>query len=419
VAAPRARGVAAPRNHRAATPACAGSAQRYSERILSREVAMPEILLASSPVARFAWRLVASLSALCILLAAGTGAAAAQAESKSIGSGASRQGAAGVAPAAPTAPGGASRPAAASPLDSERFFSAVVRLDVKAVKGARSAASLGAERQGTGIVIGKDGLILTIGYLIVEADEIAITDGKGRSRPGTVVGYDHASGLGLVRSLAPLDATPLALGDSESLAEREPVMIVNHGGRDDVALAYVVSRRVFTGNWEYLVERAILTAPATMDWSGAALVGKEGTLLGVGSLILREVGVGELQMPGNMFVPVDLLKPILDDLVRQGRRAGPARPWLGLAADELQGRLFVTRVSPDGPAERAGVRAGDIVLAVGGEPVRSQAEFYRKVWATGSAGVEIPLRMLQGVDARDLRVRSIDRVEYFRPKQAL
>jgi S1-C subfamily serine protease len=156
-----------------------------------------------------------------------------------------------------------------------------------------------------------------------------------------------------------------------------------------------------------------------MDWSGAALVGKEGTLLGVGSLILRAVGVGELQMPGNMFVPVDLLKPILDDLVRQGRRAGPARPWLGLAADELQGRLFVTRVSPDGPAERAGVRAGDIVLAVGGEPVRSQAEFYRKVWATGSAGVEIPLRMLQGVDARDLRVRSIDRVEYFRPKQAL
>lgn len=299
--------------------------------------------------------------------------------------------------------------------DTDRFFQSIVKVQVRAVPNARSVATLGQEREGTGIVIGDDGLVLTIGYLIVEADQVTLVDQKGRSLPARVVGYDHATGFGLVRAVVPLDARPLAFGESGKLADREPVMIVNHGGAGDVTLALVVSRRPFTGNWEYLLEQAIFTSPPTLNWSGAALVTKDLKLVGVGSLIVREASSGDSGMPGNMFVPIDALKPILPDLVKSGRRAGEARPWLGVSADEVSGRLVVSRVSPDGPSDQAGIKVGDIILGVGSDGVRTQAEFYRKVWGRGAAGADIPLRVLQGVEIKDLAVHSMDRVEYFRP----
>jgi len=306
--------------------------------------------------------------------------------------------------------------AGSSGIDAQKFFSAIVKVQARALPNARSAATLGTEREGTGVVIDGDGLIVTIGYLIIEADEVKITDDQGRSLPANVVGYDHASGLALVRPIVPLKASPLPLGDSTKLAESDPVLVVNSGGRSEVTPAYVVSRRSFTGNWEYLLERAIFTSPPSLNWSGAALVDKDGSLLGIGSLILRDATQAEPHVPGNMFVPIDLLQPILPDLLKSGRRAGPARPWLGVNADEVQGRLLVTRVSPEGPADRAGVHAGDIILAVGGEAVHTQAEFYRKVWGRGSAGSEIPLRVLQDSDVQELKLRSIDRLDYFRQK---
>jgi S1-C subfamily serine protease len=301
-------------------------------------------------------------------------------------------------------------------IDIEKFFGAIVKVQATALPDTRSAVTLGANREGTGVVIDKDGLILTIGYLIIEADEVRISDDRGRTLPASVVGYDHASGLALVRPIAPFEASPLPLGDSAGLDESEPVLIVNYAGRSAVTLAYVVSRRAFTGNWEYLLERAIFTSPPTLNWSGAALIGKDGSLLGVGSLILRDATAADPHLPGNMFVPIELLKPILADLVQSGRRAGPARPWLGVAADEIQGRLLVTRVSPEGPADRAGVGVGDIILGVGADAVHSQAEFYRKVWERGAAGSEIPLRVLQDNDVHEVKVRSIDRFDYFRQK---
>ena len=301
-------------------------------------------------------------------------------------------------------------------IDAEKFFGAIVKVQSKAVPEARSASTLGTEREGTGVVIDKDGLILTIGYLVIEADEVKISDDRGRTLPASVVGYDHASGLALLRPITPFDAAPLRLGDSTSVAESDPVLIVNYSGRSDVTLAYVVSRRPFTGNWEYLLDRAIFTSPPTLNWSGAALIGKDGSLLGVGSLILRDATATNPHLPGNMFVPVELLKPILSDLVKSGRRAEPPRPWLGVSADEVQGRLLVTRVSPEGPADRAGVRTGDIILGVGSDAVHSQAEFYRKVWGMGAAGSEIPLRILQDSDVHDVTVQSIDRLDYFRQK---
>src|SRR5450432_432926 len=317
----------------------------------------------------------------------------------------------------PLAASAAEPPRADDPsMDPGAFFAAIVTVQAHALPDARSAATLGITREGTGVVIGKGGLILTIGYLIVEADDVKIVDDEGRVHPARVVAYDHSTGFGLVQPIAPFDIAPLKLGDSSKLAESDPVLIVNHGGRDEATRAIVVSRRPFTGSWEYLLDRAIFTSPPSLSWSGAALIGPDGSLLGVGSLIVRDASEGTPHLPGNMFVPIDALKPILADLIKTGRRAGPARPWLGVAADEVQGRLVVARVSPEGPADIAGVRQGDIILAVGSEGVRSQADFYRKMWARGAAGSEIPLRLLQGIDIREVKVRSIDRLDYFRQK---
>ena len=298
-------------------------------------------------------------------------------------------------------------------VDADSVFAAVVKVTAHAIPGARSSATLGSDREGTGIVIGDNGLILTIGYLIVEADDVSVVDAKGRSLAARVVGYDHATGFGLVRTIAPLDAKPVALGESAKVTPRDPVMIASSGD-DTISFAYVVSKRAFSGNWEYALDEALYTSPPMMSWSGAGLFDRNGKLLGVGSLIVREANDDEPKIPGNMFVPIDLLKPILADLVASGRRKGATRPWLGIAADEVSGRLVVARVSPDGPADRAGIAPGDIILAVGGETVRTQAEFYRKVWSRGGAGENIPLRVLQGVDVKEVPVASIDRTDYFK-----
>jgi S1-C subfamily serine protease len=298
----------------------------------------------------------------------------------------------------------------------DHFFESIVKVRTRAVPNARSASTLGMEREGTGIVISADGLVLTIGYLLVEADAVEIVDSEGHVLPAQVAGYDHATGFGLVRTTVPGKLRPLALGDSSKLAVRDPVLIVNYDGESDVTLAQVVSKRLFTGSWEYLLDQAIFTSPPTTNWSGAALVNRDLKLVGVGSLIVREADTEESGAPGNMFVPIDALKPILADLAKTGQRAGPARPWLGISADEIQGRLIVGRVSPDGPGDQARIHAGDIILAVGGEGVRTQAEFYRKVWDRGGAGTDVPLRVLQGIDVREITVHSIDRTEYFRPR---
>lgn len=299
--------------------------------------------------------------------------------------------------------------------DAEELLAAVVQVKARILPDARSLATLGPQRQGTGVLV-REGYVLTIGYLVIEAEAIEVSGADGKALPATLAAYDHASGLGLLRLVAPLAAKPLPLGDSAALAERDPAMIAAYGGRESLNLVYVVSRRPFSGSWEYQLDAAIYTYPAVQDWSGAALIGPKGDLLGIGSLIVPDAGGAGTQSPGNLFVPVDLLKPVLEDLIARGRPAGAPRPWLGLYTEELRGRLFVQRVAPEGPAERAGLKAGDLVIGVGGEEVGSLAEFYRKLWARGPAGVEVRLRVLQGMQLKDLGVRSMDRLEYFRRK---
>src|SRR5687767_14401294 len=212
-------------------------------------------------------------------------------------------------------------------------LNAVVGISAKIQKDARSAETLGLQRSGSGAIV-RDGYVLTIGYLVIEAEAVQVTGADGRTLPATVAGYDHASGFALLKVVGALKAKQLALGDAAALGEREPAMVVTAAARDAPTLVYVVSRRPFSGNWEYLLDSAIFTYPPVMDWSGAPLISAKGELLGIGSLIVPDAGAPGTQSPGNMFVPIDLLKPILEDLIAKGRRSGPARPWLGVAADE-------------------------------------------------------------------------------------
>jgi serine protease Do len=287
----------------------------------------------------------------------------------------------------------------------------VVKLRSRAVGDARSSATLGAEREGSGIVIDASGLVLTIGYLILEAETVELSTVDGRTFPAVVAGYDHATGFGLVRSLTTLPVAPAKLGESAQIAEHEAVLIV---GFDGVAPAIVASRRSFAGYWEYLLDEAIYTAPATVNWAGAALLSREGKLLGVGSLAVNDAAGPGSQVPGNLFVPIDLLKPLLGDLVSRGRSSAKPRPWIGVRTQELLGNVIVTQVYTEGPAEAAGIRPGDVVVSVGGQAIKGQAAFYTQLWSGGSAGVEISLYVLREGRIQPVTVRSIDRERYYR-----
>jgi len=299
------------------------------------------------------------------------------------------------------------------------ILSAIVRVKSKILPNARSIATLGAEREGSGALV-REGYVATIGYLVIEAESIEVTGADGRAVPAALAGYDHASGFALLKALAPLAGKPLPVGDASALAERAPALVASWGGGDNVSLVNVVSRRPFSGSWEYLLEAAIFTYPPVMNWSGASLIGAKGELLGLGSLIVADaVGSsagGGTQAPGNMFVPADLLNALIEDFVARGKSSGPARPWLGLNTEELRGRLFVARVSPDGPADRAGIVAGDILIGIGAERLSSLADFYRKLWSRGAAGIEVNLRVLRGGEVKEVALRSIDRLEYFRAR---
>ncbi len=304
-------------------------------------------------------------------------------------------------------------PAAAQPADD--VLATVVRVEVKVPPTARSASSLGTERRGHGVLIGKDGLIVTIGYLVQEASEIQVTGPSGKPLSATLVGYDYETGFGLIRTAIPLSVKPIELGDSSELAERHQVLVATHGGYKSATAAVVVSRRTFAGYWEYLLEKAIVSSPPISEFGGAALIGGDGRLVGVGSLFVGDAyRGGDRNLPGNMFVPIDRLKPILDDLVRHGRPQTPAKPWLGLTSEEHRGRVFITRVSPDSPAAKIGLRPGDMVLSVAGGGVDGLESLYRRIFAVGPAGTNIPLKVLKGQDIVDIAVPSADRYSYIK-----
>lgn len=298
-------------------------------------------------------------------------------------------------------------------FDLRRTLSSVVGLQSKVPDNAYTAQALGAERAGHGVAINDSGLVATIGYLVVEAETVWMFDHSGRAVPGHVCGYDQETGFGLVQALGKLNAPGMALGSVRSVNVGDPVIFAGHGGCANAVSAVIADKREFAGYWEYLLDEALFTEPPHPFWGGGALIDTEGQLCGIGSLFVQK-NPGEVgSIDGNMVVPIDILLPILEDLQRFGRSQRPPRPWIGALSTEADDRVVVVNTWNDGPADRAGLQSGDLVLAVAGEPVASLAQFYRRLWALGNAGVEVPLEIARSGRLAEVTVLSADRADFY------
>ncbi|MCH7888282.1 MAG: serine protease [Proteobacteria bacterium] len=299
-------------------------------------------------------------------------------------------------------------------FDLDRTLSSVLSLRSKIPDDAFTAAMLGTARDGNGVVIGGDGLVLTIGYLLTEAETVWLVSGEGTATPAHVVGYDQSSGFGLAQALGRLDAPVMELGTSRESKVGDEVIVAGHGGRRHALKARVISKREFAGYWEYVLDEAIFTVPPHPLWGGAALIGPDGRLQGIGSLFVQEADEQGTSREGNMFVPIDLLLPILDDLQKYGKVDRPPRSWLGMYATEAEGDLVVAGLAKGAPADQADLRVGDIVLKVADAPTIDLADMFRRIWALGPVGTVIPLTVSR--DGHELRidVRSADRNEFLK-----
>ena len=295
-------------------------------------------------------------------------------------------------------------------FDLKSALDAVVGLRADIPDDAFTAPILGTERTGCGVVIGEDGLVLTIGYLITEAESIWLTANDGTVTPAHGIAFDFATGFGLVMPLGPLRLPALARGSASSVAASDDVFVLGSGGRSHALKATIFAKREFAGYWEYLLDEALFATPAHPEWSGAALVGDDGRLVGIGSLLVQEA-VGDDVVKGNMFVPVDLLAPILEDLLRTGRSPAPPRPWLGMYTAETPN---VNGLASDGPADKAGAMPGDVVVAVGDQRVAELAELYRAIWSKGPAGTEVALTLARDGTPLRVLVHTGDRRDFLR-----
>jgi S1-C subfamily serine protease len=299
-------------------------------------------------------------------------------------------------------------------FDLERVVRSVVGLRANVPTDAFTAGALGTERAGSGVVIRADGLVLTIGYLITEAESVWLISNDGRAVAGHALAYDQTTGFGLVQALGRLNLPAVELGDSDTARIGDAAILAAGGGREHAIESKVVGRQEFSGYWEYLLDEAIYTAPAHPFWSGAALIGADGKLLGVGSLILQQGDGKGRRADMNMIVPIGLLPPILDDLLTLGRTDTPPRPWLGVYVMEGEGGLIVGGLADGGPAERAGLRAGDRIVGFGDEEISDLGTLWRRLWGSGAAGSAVRLRLSRDGSDMALRVTTADRAKFLR-----
>lgn len=298
-------------------------------------------------------------------------------------------------------------------FDLARALDAMVLVRAEIPEDGYTAGNLGTERGGYGTVIREDGLVLTIGYLINEASRIWLTTNRGTLVAGYPLAYDQATGFGLIQPLGKLDAAHLPRGLASDVKVGDTTFVIGHGGLAHALKTRVIGKREFAGYWEYVLDEALFTAPAHPQWGGAALLDAQGKLVGTGSLLVQEVVNGEA-IHVNMFVPIDLLDPILDAMLSTGRSPHPARPWLGMSTQDPEGKLVVSRLSAGGPAQRAGVQVGDMVLGVAEQRVHGLAELFRTVWRLGPAGVDVPLTIVRAGDVLRITVKSADRSDFLK-----
>jgi len=296
--------------------------------------------------------------------------------------------------------------------DLERTLSSVVGLHSIIPPDAFTADTLGVERAGNGVLI-DDGLVLTVGYLITEAETVWLHFGDGHVMQGHALGLDQETGFGLVQALGKIDLPALEIGFSKSADVGERVVVGGAGGRTRSLAGRIAARQEFAGYWEYVLDEAIFTYPAHPNWGGTALISGAGKLIGIGSLQLERARGGKNEHL-NMVVPIDLLNPILDDLRKFGRVNRPVRPWLGIYSTEIEDKVVVVGIAPKGPAARAEIKTGDVVVAVNGDRISTLAGMYRKVWMLGQAGVEVPLTLYRDGVTFDVRVNSSDRAKFLK-----
>ncbi|MHA1189528.1 MAG: S1C family serine protease [Alphaproteobacteria bacterium] len=306
-------------------------------------------------------------------------------------------------------------------FDTEAVLAAIVSVRTDVPADGFTAEVLGTQRAGSGVIIRKDGLVLTVGYLIAEADTVWVTLSDGTAHPGHALAYDFQSGLGLVQILAQVDLPVMPTGSAAGLEIADPVVIAAAGGPGQALASHIVARREFAGYWEYVLPDALFIAPAHDNWGGAALINEEGKLIGIGSLLVQ--GVPESGDPDdaenlNMCVPIDQLEPVLDDLLSRGRRNAPPRPWLGVYAMEVGNHIMIADLASKGPAAGSDLETGDVVVGVAGEDVESLAGFFKQVWALGEAGIEVPLRILRDGQTLDISIRSGDRGNFLKAPTA-
>lgn len=331
------------------------------------------------------------------------------------------------APATPGVPGAGGSPAATEAVLQarvealKRAQAAVLRVRTRAVEDAQTADSLGPRREGSGVVIERDGLVLTIGYLLLEAESVDLEIDAERVVPARVVGIDTATGFGLVQPLVPLRLAPVPLGRSDGVTAEQPLVSFSGGSDGQLVLSRLVAQRPYSGTWEYHIDQALYTAPMRPDHSGAALFNLDGELVGIGSLALRDVNPPEnpAVQPGNLYVPVDLLKPILAQLKREGRAEASKRPWLGVNAAEAEGQVRVIRVNREGPAFEAGLRPGDRIESVDGEPVKTLEQFYKSLWKLGGPERTVQLSIRRAGASQTVSVQTVDRASVLRRSRGI
>jgi len=296
--------------------------------------------------------------------------------------------------------------------DLGKVLTAIVSIRCEVSENAFTATSLGTERSGHGVLIRQSGLVLTIGYLTIEAHKLWLIDSVGQAVPGHVLAYDQETGFGLIQALGKLNATAIPIGRSSGLEIGDDVVMAGYGGIKNAISARVAAKQEFAGYWEYLLNEAIFITPPHPTWGGAALISGQGELVGIGSLLIQHTAGEQMPFDGNMIVPIDLLEPILDDLLSYGRVNKPARPWIGTMMAESSDRLFVAGVIPDGPGAMSGLESGDVLTALNGHPTEDLPSFFRQLWGLGDAGIVVTLSITRGQQVFDVQIKTADRNDF-------